>query len=225
MAPEDVIWENLSLTKTKRRVKKIIASTVLTLMIIFWCIPVAVVGAISNINFITEKLTFLKFINNMPKPLLGIITSLLPTVALAILMSLVPPFIKKMGKVSGCITVQQVEKYCQNWFFAFQAVNSFLVMTLASAAISAIQDVINDPTSVLALLANKLPKASNFYIAYLCLYGLTFSSGAILQIVAFILSKVLGRILDKTPRSKWNRFITLGQPFFSVLYPTSSLLP
>ena len=224
LAPEDVIWENLALTKTKRRVKKIIASTVLTVTIIFWSIPVAVVGAISNINFITEKLTFLSFINNMPKPLLGIITSLLPTVALAILMSLVPPFIKKMGKVSGCITVQQVESYCQNWYYAFQAVNSFLVMTLASAAISAIQDVIDDPASVLTLLATKLPKASNFYIAYLCLYGLTFSSGAILQIVALILSKFLGRILDKTPRSKWNRFITLGQPFFSVLYPTFQLV-
>ncbi|OBA19558.1 DUF221-domain-containing protein [Metschnikowia bicuspidata var. bicuspidata NRRL YB-4993] len=219
LAPEDVIWENLALTTTKRRVKKIIASTVLTLTIIFWSIPVAIVGAISNINFIIEKLPFLDFINNMPTALLGIITSLLPTVALAILMSLVPPFIKKMGKISGCITIQQVEKYCQNWYYAFQAVNSFLVVTLASAAVSSIQTIIEDPTSALTLLAEKLPKASNFYISYLCLYGLTFSSGAILQIVALILSKILGRILDKTPRSKWNRATTLRQPFFSVLYP------
>lgn len=224
LSPDDVIWSNLALTKSKRRIKKIIASTVLTLTIIFWCIPVAVVGAISNINFITEKLTFLSFINNMPSQLMGIITSLLPTVALAILMSLVPPFVKKMGKVSGCITVQQVERYCQNWFYAFQVVNSFLVVTLASAAISSIQTIIDDPSSALTLLATKLPKASNFYIAYLCLYGLTFSSGAILQIVALILSKVLGRILDKTPRAKWTRYTLLGLPFFSVLYPTFQLV-
>lgn len=219
LAPTDVIWSNLSLTKTKRRVKKIIASTVLTLTIIFWCIPVAVVGAISNINFITEKLTFLKFINKMPSVLMGVITSLLPVVALAILMSLVPPFIKKMGKVSGCITVQQVERYCQNWFYAFQVVNSFIVVTVASAAVSAIQDIIDDPSSALTLLATKLPKASNFYISYLCLYGLTFSSGALLQLVALILAQFLGKLLDKTPRKKWTRYTTLSQPFFSVLYP------
>lgn len=219
IAPDDVIWENLSLTSTKRRIKRVLANTFLTLTIIFWCIPVAVVGAISNINFITEKLTFLKFINKMPSPIMGIITSLLPTILLAVLMSLVPPFIKKLGKVSGCLTVQEVDRYCQNWYFAFQAVNSFIVVTLASAAVSAIQDIIDNPTTALKLLSTKLPKASNFYISYLCLYGLSVSSGLILQLVALILSQVLGRVLDKTPRAKWNRYNTLGLPSFSVLYP------
>lgn len=219
IAPDDVIWENLALTSTKRRIKKVIANTFLTLTIIFWCIPVAVVGAISNINFITEKLTFLKFINNMPSVLMGVITSLLPTILLAVLMSLVPPFIKKMGKVGGCLTVQEVERYCQNWYFAFQAVNSFIVVTLASAAVSAITDIIDNPTSALKLLATKLPKASNFYISYLCLYGLSISSGLVLQLTTLILSQVLGRILDKTPRSKWTRYNSLGLPSFSILYP------
>lgn len=224
LAPEDVIWENLSLTKTKRIIKKTIASTILTLTIIFWSIPVAVVGAISNINFLIEKLPWLGFINNMPKALLGIITSLLPVVALAVLMSLIPPFIKKMGKISGCITVQQIEKYCQNWFFAFQAVNSFLVVTIASSASGVVVEIIKNPTSSLSLLAENLPKAANFYISYLCLYGLTFSSALLLQLVALILAQFLGKILDKTPRAKWSRYTTLGQPFFSVLYPNFQLI-
>lgn len=224
IAPDDVVWENLSLTSTKRRTKKILANTVLTVTIIFWSIPVAVVGAISNINFITEKLKFLKFINNMPSALMGVITSLLPTVALAILMSLVPPFIKKMGKVSGCLTIQDVERYCQNWYYAFQAVNSFLVVTLASAAISSIQSIIDKPDTALKLLAQKLPKASNFYISYLCLYGLSVSSGLLFQMTALILAQFLGRILDKTPRAKWNRYSSLGLPFFSILYPAYMLV-
>lgn len=219
LAPDDVIWENLSLTATKRRIKAIIANTVLTLTIIFWSIPVAVVGAISNINFLTDKLPWLKFINNMPDKIMGIITSLLPTILLAVLMSLVPPFIRKMGRVSGKITIQQVESYCQQWYFAFQAIQSFLVVTLASSAASAVTKIIENPTSVLNLLQTKLPKASNFYISYLCLYGLTFSSKLLLQMVALILAQFLGKILDKTPRSQWNRYTTLGQPSFSVLYP------
>lgn len=219
IAPDDVIWENLSLTPTKRRIKRVLANTFLTLTIIFWCIPIAVVGAISNINFITSKLTFLKFINNMPSVIMGVITSLLPTVLLAVLMSLVPPFIKKMGKISGCLSVQEVERYCQNWYFAFQAVNSFLVLTLASAAVSSITSIIDDPTSALKLLATKLPKASNFYISYLCLYGLSVSSGLVLQIGNLIKSHIMGRIFDKTPRAKWTRYNTLDQPSFSVLYP------
>lgn len=224
LAPDDVIWENLALTSTKRRIKKIIANTVLTLTIIFWAIPVAVVGAISNIDYITEKLTFLKFINKMPSKLMGIITGLLPVVALAILMSLVPPFIRKMAKVSGCLTVQQVDRYCQQWYFAFQAVHSFLVVTIASAATSVIQTIIDDPSSALSLLANKIPKASNFYLDYLCLYGLVFSSKLLLQMVPLILAQFLGKILDKTPRAKWNRYTTLGMPTFGVLYPGFELI-
>ncbi|KAK6457331.1 uncharacterized protein RJT20DRAFT_93881 [Scheffersomyces xylosifermentans] len=224
LSPEDIIWENLSLTRTKRWIKKFIASTILTLMIIFWCIPVAVVGAISNINFLTDKVHFLKFINNMPPVLMGIITSLLPVVALAVLMSLVPPFIKKMGKIAGCITVQEVESYCQSWYYAFQVVNSFLVVTLTSAAAGSVTAIIADPTSALSLLASKLPKASNFYISFFCLQGLSVPSGLLLQLVTLILAQFLGKLLDGTPRAKWTRWNTLGQPFWSTTYPAYQLL-
>ncbi|EHK96748.1 hypothetical protein M7I_7552 [Glarea lozoyensis 74030] len=54
MTPSDVIWQNLRITKKERIPRKIATNTFLTLMIIFWSIPVAVVGAISNINYLTD---------------------------------------------------------------------------------------------------------------------------------------------------------------------------
>jgi hypothetical protein len=51
--PYEVIWKNLKITKTQRLLRKIGTTTFITLMIIFWAIPVAVVGAISNINYLT----------------------------------------------------------------------------------------------------------------------------------------------------------------------------
>ena len=224
VAPDDVIWPNLQLTPTKRRIQAILANTFLTLLIIFWCIPVAVVGAISNINFLTEKVPFLKFINNMPDVLMGVITGLLPSVALAILMSLIPPVIKYMGKKSGRLTVQQVNEYCQSWYFAFQVVNVFLAVALGSSAASVAQEIVKNPSGALKQLSERFPPSVNFYFSYLCLQGLTISSGVLLQIVALILSHILGRILDSTPRAKWTRWNTLGQPDFSVLYPGFQLL-
>ncbi|KAL6450634.1 SPAC24H6.13 Uncharacterized membrane protein C24H6.13 [Candida maltosa Xu316] len=224
VAPDDIIWENLQLTPAKRIIKKIIANTILTLMIIFWCIPVAVVGAISNINVLTDKVHFLRFILNMPKVIMGVITGLLPVVALAILMSLVPPFIKWMGRISGRLTVQQVESYCQSWFFAFQVVNVFLAMALGSSAAAVATEIVKDPGNALQQLSSNFPKSVNFYYSYLCLQGLTISSGTLLQLVALILSHILGRILDGTPRAKWNRWNTLGEPGYSTLYPGFQLL-
>ncbi|ABN66474.1 predicted protein [Scheffersomyces stipitis CBS 6054] len=223
LAPSDIIWENLPLTKKSRWAKKVVANTVLTLMIIFWAIPVAVVGAISNINFLTDKVHFLRFIDNMPAKLMGIITGLLPVVALAILMSLVPPFIKKMGKVAGCITIQEVNGFCQAWFFAFQVVHSFLVVTVTSAAASSVTSIISKPGTALQLLSSNLPKASNFYLAFFCLQGLTIPSGLLLQIVPLILSQVFSR-LASTPRAKWNVWYKIGSPDWSTTYPAYQLL-
>ena len=224
VAPDDIVWENLSLSTYARYVKKILANAFLTVLIIFWAIPVAVVGAISNINFLISKVHFLKFINNLPSFLLGLITGLLPVIALAVLMSLVPPIIRKAGKISGCLTVQQVESYCQTWYFAFQVVQVFLVVTFGSAATSVVTALIDDPTSALRLLSEKIPPASNFYLSYICLQGLTIPSGLLLQLVALILAQFLGKILDSTPRAKWNRWNILGSPLWSVVYPAYQLI-
>ena len=88
--PDDIIWKNLGIKKNSRMARKFGTNTFLTVMIIFWAIPVAVVGAISNINYLTDKVPFLKFILDIPPVVLGVVTGLLPSVLLSVLMSLVP---------------------------------------------------------------------------------------------------------------------------------------
>ena len=223
VSPIDINWENVNLTTKERWIRTIIANTFLTLMIVFWSIPVAVVGTISNINFLTEKVPFLRFINHLPNVLMGLITGILPTVALAVLMSLVVPIITKMGKIAGKVTYQETSVFVQKWYFAFEVVHVFIVVTLASSASATVQAIIEHPDEVWTLLAENIPKSSNFYIAYFMLLGLSEPSGALLQIVNLLLQHVL-TFLDGTPRAKWKRFNTLSQPNYSVLYPSIQLL-
>lgn len=223
LTPDDVIWENLALKPAKRRLKKSLANTFLTFFSIFFCIPMAVIGCIAHVDTLTEKVPQFKFVLNMPKPLLGIINGVLPTVLCSILVSLVPPIIMKMGKVSGCLTVQEVYAYCQSWFFGFQIVNTFLAITIGTAATNVVPKLIDEPNSALFFLSQQVPAASNFYIAFFCLTGLSVSSGALLQLVPLILAQFLGRILDKTPRAKWSRWNTIGSPVFPVLYSGTQL--
>lgn len=88
--PNDIIWKNLKIKRTERMARKFGTNAFLTLMIIFWAIPVAIVGLISNVNYLTDKVHFLRFINDIPPVVLGVVTGLLPSVMLSILMSLVP---------------------------------------------------------------------------------------------------------------------------------------
>lgn len=95
---------------------------------------------------------------------------------------------------------------------------------MTSAASSAVPDIIKNPASVTSLLATSLPRSSNFYISYFILQGLTFASGALLQIVGLILFKVLSKILDSTPRKMYSRWANLSALGWGTVFPVMELL-
>jgi hypothetical protein len=79
--------------------------------------------------------------------------------------------------------------------------------------------IVSDPTSAVSLLAENLPKASNFYISYFILFGLMNAAMQLLQIAPLLFFLVLGNILDKTPRKMYNRYVKLGGLGWGALYP------
>ena len=97
--PEEVIWKNLSMSKAFRKIKMALATTAITLLTIFWAIPVAFVGILSNVNYLTNKVSFLSFINDIPPVVLGVVTGLLPVVLLAVLMALVPIICRRKSPI------------------------------------------------------------------------------------------------------------------------------
>lgn len=62
VTPKEIIWENLEIDRTGRICRVFATAIFLTAMIIFWAIPVAVIGAISNINYLTASECFHNFI-------------------------------------------------------------------------------------------------------------------------------------------------------------------
>jgi hypothetical protein len=88
--PQEIIWKNLDISAKSRFLRKLLATIFISLLILFWSIPVALVGIISNVPYLTENVPFLSWINNIPSVILGVVTGLLPTILLAVLMALVP---------------------------------------------------------------------------------------------------------------------------------------
>ncbi|EEP75837.1 conserved hypothetical protein [Uncinocarpus reesii 1704] len=217
--PSDIIWSNLRIKWWELIIRNAATIGFVVALIIFWAIPVAAVGAISNINFLTDKVPFLSFINDCPKLILGLITAFLPAILLAVLMALLPIVLRLMARLGGVPTTAAVELRTQNFYFGFQVVQVFLVTTIASAASSAVTKIIQKPQEAASLLAENIPKASNFYIAYFILQGLTFSSGALLQVVGLIVSKILGKLLDNTPRKMYKRWSTLSGLGWGTVFP------
>ena len=217
--PEQVIWKNLKINWASRVVRNIITTGFVVLLIIFWSIPVGFVGSISNLKSLTEKVKFLGFINDIPPSILGVVQGLLPAVLLAVLMALLPIILRFMAKQGGCPTRAAVELRTQNSYFLFQVIQVFLVTTLTSAASAVVVKITKTPGEAPKLLASNLPHASNFFISYLIVQGLTVSAGALAQIVGIIIFRILGKILDNTPRKMYKRFTTLAGLGWGTVFP------
>ncbi|ORY82127.1 hypothetical protein BCR37DRAFT_38898 [Protomyces lactucae-debilis] len=224
IAPHDVVWNNMSLTWQQRLVKSSIVTAFIAALILLWSVPVAFVGTLSNIDYLTDKVPFLRFINNCPEVLKGLITAYLPIVLLAVLMALLPVIMRFCAKTAGVPTRSLIEFSVAQYYFVFLVVQSFLVVTVVSASVASVTAIIDNPSSAPSLLAESLPKASNFYIAYILLQGLAISAGELAQIVSLALYFILGKLLDKTPRKQFNRYTTLRNVGFGTLFPVYTFL-
>lgn len=224
MRPQEVVWSSLNLSWKQRVVRKWIYVAFVSVLIIFWAIPIAAAGLISNIKFLQTTFPFLSFLNKIPGPIFGVISGLLPTVAVAILVALVPIVLRLAAKWAGATSQSELDLGLQNTYYIFQVVQVFLVVTIASSASAAGGQIAANPGSTLTLLSTQLPKASNFYINFLILQGLIISSKAVLQIVGLLLFKILGRFLDSTPRKQYKRWSNLAGLTVGSTLPGLTLL-
>ena len=217
--PEEVIWKNLQLKWASRVVRNIATIAFVIALVIFWAIPVGFVGAVSNIAALIKIAPWLAWIDKIPSSLLGVIQGLLPAILLGVLMALLPIILRLMATWGGCPTLSAVELRVQNSYFLFQVIQVFLITTATSSAASAGGAIAKDPSSATSLLAQDLPKASNFYISYFIVQGLSLSSGMLLQMVGVILFMVLGKILDTTPRKIYKRWSSLSSVGWGTVFP------
>jgi hypothetical protein len=95
ISPREVIWSALNLSWWQRIVRKFLVQGGIAAMIIFWSVPAAIVGTISNITYLASTVPFLGWLEDLPAFIKGIISGLLPSAALVLLMSLVPPICRR----------------------------------------------------------------------------------------------------------------------------------
>ena len=92
--PKEVLWNNLNIEPAQRVTNWYLATAFVIATTILWSIPVGIIGTWSNINYLTDKFHFLRFINNLPDPILGFLTGFVPPYLLSELVSYVPKFFR-----------------------------------------------------------------------------------------------------------------------------------
>ncbi|KAK4240888.1 hypothetical protein C8A03DRAFT_41622 [Achaetomium macrosporum] len=207
--PGEIIWKSLAIPWWQKAIRRYAVLAFITAMILFWAIPVAFVGAVSNITYLST-ISWLQWLSEIPPVIMGVVTGLLPSVLLAVLMSLVPIVMRLCAKLAGEPSISRVELFTQNAYFAFQVIQVFLVTTLASSATAVAKQLVDNPTSAPSILANNLPKSSNFYISYFIVQGLTIATSVLTQVIGFVIFTLLYKFLANTPRALYTKWSNLS---------------
>jgi hypothetical protein len=216
--PDQVIWSSLRMPWWERIMRRFVFMGAITAAIIFWSIPSAFVGMVSNIQFLSENVTFLKWLVELPGVITGVIQGLLPALALSWLMAAVPGMLRACGRASGVPSLPLIELFTQGWYFVFQVVQVFLVTTLTSAVSGALMSILKDPMSAKDLLAQNLPKASNFYLSYILVQCLAGGATELLRGYDLFRHQVIAKSIQN-PRGRYKIWRGLKNRHWGALFP------
>lgn len=225
--PDDIVWENMSLNPNERKVRSILFWVVTWATIIFWIIPIGIIGIISNVDFLSAKVPFLHWIDQIPNVCQGIIKAILPTALLALLIMLLPPWLRFNAKQSGIPTRTGIELSLMTRFFLFQLLQNFLFLTVVSGSVSKglqFAKQLTNPPEFVKTIAQGIPTANTFFLCVVALAGLSGIAMGFMQPVPLIMSYVKIKLLGSTPRKLWHVRNDMGAPMFGVLFPSTLLI-
>ncbi|KAJ6442505.1 calcium permeable stress-gated cation channel [Purpureocillium lavendulum] len=216
--PDEVIWKSLRMSWWERIARRFLVLSLVTLAVIFWSIPSAAIGLISQIDFLAKNIIVLSWLLKLPSVVVNFLQGFVPAIALSLWMAAVPIMLRFLGRVAGIPTVTMVELFVQNGYFAFQVVQVFLITTLTSAASAAFTDILENPIKAKDILATNLPMASNFYLSYILIQCLASSGTQLLHVFALIRHYALDKV-SSLPRARYRAWRRLRPAQWGGVFP------
>ena len=223
--PKDIIWINIvgrnPITITLR---KLAGRLIGVLVILGWIVPIAFIGLVTQIPYLTNLLPYSNHFNVTSKCLRDVTKAVFPLVTLIFLTEFVPYIFRIISYLKGCRTGAEIEMDIQRWFFMFLLVHIFFVVTISSGLSLLLEKLLISPVSIPNILAHDLPKSSNFFCSFILLRGFAYSGGNIIRLKELFFEIVYYRPRMPTPHNKMQRlkknlFFQWGSiyPLFTVI--------
>ena len=204
IAPEDVVWDNVSIGWRERTIRTVISNTLIATIALLCVIPVSFAGLLSQIIYLTKAVSWLSWIDDIPEWALGAIQGLVPPLLLAVLLKLYSSALLLLVRKQGLPSKSLISLKVQDYYFFFLLTQITLVVTL-TAGITAIMNEVSAGGSIAATLAKNVPKASNYFLAYVLLQALSVSASTMLRIDRLVQELILSPIFDRTVSQKLER--------------------
>lgn len=201
---DDIVWDNVCFTWWERNVRTVASNVVIAALAMLCVVPVALIGLLSQIIYLTRAFKWLLWVDRLPEWSLGLFQGVLPPVLLAVLVKSFSVALQHLVRKQGIASRSIISLRVQDFYFCFLFLQTTLVVSL-SAGLTSIVNEIASGQSLTATLAKNLPKASNYFLSYVLLQGLSASANSLLRIDRLVARLLLAPLFDRTVTQKLAR--------------------
>lgn len=214
----DIIWANLPIRPWERCIRTVTVYFLFAGLIFGYALPVTITGVVSQIAYIVGIIPELAWLEKLPSWMVPAIQGILPPIMLAAWISLAPIALRVLVNFQKLHSHQAVESSVQRLYFIFLFIQVFLVASLSSSITTVRAGLGSSAKSVPIVLAQNLPKASNYFFSYFILKA---SSTISITLICGekLLNLLLSNIRDKTARQKWTRSQAINIKLWGTFVP------
>ena len=222
---DNIIWSNIALHNNYVIfISHCLVNFIKIIIIIGWVVPVAFLGLIFQIPYLTKLIPFLRCIYNLSDLMIALINSLVPILTLMLLTDVVPEIFRWLIKFKFYYSYDKIELNLQQWFYVFSFVQIFIVVTISSSISLILEQIVTNPTKIPNILASNFPQCSNFFVSFIFVRGLSYSMSNLLQwprLISWVYNNNFFFTSGKlTPRNKFEQLSNK-----SLIYKWGSIYP
>lgn len=195
----DMYWSSLTLGLHKRALWNVSIALIVTMLVAFYLIPITFVSSITTLANITDTFPFLEpLIDNTPI-VRALLEKFLPSLSLLIFMGTLPKLLLWLTKLERFqISLSGLERGVFTKFFYFQFFNVFLASVVAGSLLNILDLLLENPKSLVELIALSLPDYSAFFINYVLASTFTFLPLKVMRVWPLFIKNVKRKWFCKT---------------------------
>lgn len=199
--PEGVHWPAFNVPALQVEPRMLFVFAFVVMFTLSWTIISAFVVGLASLSSLSrlEPFSWLEPVLEWSPALVGLIEGVLPTVVLAVLISLIPALFRFLVGKERITSLPTVEKKTRDYFYVFTIYGTFFSIALGGSILNDINAIIEDPTSIIDSLAQGTPKLGLFFATYIIVQTFIPLALQLSGIVRVILRAVLLK-LAKTER-------------------------
>eukprot|EP00644_Phytophthora_capsici_P004026 jgi/Phyca11/505827/fgenesh2_kg.PHYCAscaffold_15_\ len=217
--PDDVVWENIGLSKNIKDTWFMISMALSTAIILLWTVPTGIVVSFAKVSTLEKQWSWLETVIDDYPWVKSVLEQLSPLM-LSVMTALAPIIFGILSKREGHAFASQVDASLLNKLVIYQIYVTFLLPIIGGTVIDAVigssDTNLTDASAILTLISDSVAVQSSFFITYLLVKtGLNLTL-VLLRVTPIVKAAIYKTFAPKlTPRersSPWFGLNSLANP-------------